>query len=54
MATATTTTKFLGAYVNQDTLEKLDKHRGRIPRSRIIEDALIYFLTTPGEHLNKK
>jgi hypothetical protein len=49
-----TTTKFLGAYVGQDTLEKLDKFRGQVPRSRVIENALLQFLETQRERGTKK
>lgn len=45
---STTTTKYLGAYVGQDTMDKLDKFRGQVPRSRVIENALIHYLTAHG------
>jgi hypothetical protein len=54
MSTTTTTTKFLGAYVAQDTIEKVDRYRANTPRSRIIESALIQFLEAHGDRKTKK
>jgi hypothetical protein len=58
MSSTTTTrirpTKYLGAYVAKDTLEKIEKLRGQVPRSRIIENALMQYLETQGERNNEK
>ena len=46
------TKPFLGAYVDRDTIQKVDEFRGRylpngtiVSRSRVIEDALLHYLT---------
>jgi predicted transcriptional regulator len=35
---------YLGATVDPETIRKLDKIRGEIPRSRLVEKAIVQFL----------
>ena len=44
-----TKTNYLAAFVNKETYEKVEKFRGQIPRSRVIEDALNHYLTAVAQ-----
>jgi predicted transcriptional regulator len=47
---------YLGATVNPETVRRLDKIRGEIPRSRLVEKAIMQFLerNAQGERIDKK
>jgi hypothetical protein len=50
-----TKTNYLGAYVGKETYEKVEQFRGQVPKSRVIEDAINYYLTAQalGERKNE-